>query len=202
MKTREKKTALYLFLLIAAGTGLLIDRTYVLREGSDGSGRLELAAALRSSDIDPALLRVGPPIAAVFDSPRLKELSATALAASTDETPRRDAFGLTATMRSYYGAKSAQREEVKELEEKRRAEEAEQAAAAFGGGHQLKGTFIGQGDCYAIIDDSIFRIGDQLDGFALRRIEHYRVLLGSGQKTVELTLPHPSGIKAEGPSPR
>ena len=63
-----------------------------------------------------------------------------------------------------------------------------QNAEEFKQAHTLKGTFIRPPDVWVVMDDLILRVGDELDGFVIREIDHYRVVFERDENRIVLEM--------------
>lgn len=201
MKQRQKKAALYGFLLVAAGTGLAIDRMY----GLSGGGRsvLDPRRALGNLESmgDDASVVLGPPIAAVFeDSPIDAQVKSSADPTVT-QVATRDVFSLSPTMveRFQNQPKAAQKAEQTV---KKQIEETRELTEGFVKTHRLMGVFAGETDHWIVVNGRILRIGDVLDGFELRHVRDYGASFVKGKVQVELSMPRPLEAKVSGGASR
>ena len=182
MNLSKKRLAFYALLLVAALTGLLISHT-----------RSSEAAPPQPDVPDeptaPAQQPAGEELS--VDAPRLASLFRPDYAADQRTAPQlvlslidpvRDVFALSPAMDQHYRVQSdsVQNENVRQ---------AQQSADQFQTIHRLNGTFVQAHDKWAIIDGAIVRVGQTLDDFQLRKIEHYRVVFQRGVHTVVLELP-------------
>jgi len=183
-KLSNKKTVFYALILLAALTGLVIDRTHSASAAPTAS-LFQRAAIKLPTKSDPEKIQpVGPAIAAVF---RIGVSSGNASEASSVHEVR-DAFSLSAGMREYYESIGRQTSQDKDAKIADQSQIDQQKREAFQETHKLKGTFIRPPDIWAVIDDQIMRIGDLLEGFTLDQIDHYRVRFRQGQNEVRLEL--------------
>jgi hypothetical protein len=192
-----KKLAFYGLVLAAALIGLVIDRADSASAAptSPLSAALSKAAGDEPADKDPDM--IGPTIAAVFGNRAPAGDMTEAAPSQEDITPIRDAFSLSRRMQAHYessGHGTLQQQETQAAEQEKIDRE---DAAAFKEAHVLKGTFIRPPDIWAVIDDLIMRAGDDLDGFVLRKIDHYRVVFEKGDNPIVLELPDAPG--SQGP---
>jgi len=197
MKPKGKKAAVYAFLLLAACVGLLIDR-YCVPAIAAASGRPMKPAVRADVTDDGRRLAIGPPMAAIFAPPRLAAISSQQEGLSQAEALLRDAFTLSERMRRAYQATSEQSEKVREAERQKEVADAREQTEAFAGSHSLKAVFLHPADRWAVVDDRILRVGDEIDGFALRRIGRYEAYFEKDGETVHLKLPRPGGSKGDG----
>ena len=189
MKLNEKKIALYAFLLLASGVGLLIDRLFA-RPGGQSTGRvMGMVLAQPNSVSEENLSGIGPPLAALFDPSRLGSAPDEAADPGAAPAASRDVFGLSHAMLVRYQSKAVPTEKERQVAEQKKAEEIRESAAAFGASHRLMGVFIGPADKWAIVDGRILRIGDQVDGFVLHRIDDYGAVFARGDDLRSLHLP-------------
>lgn len=190
MNLSHKKLAFYGLVLVAALIGLVIDRT----ESASAAPASLLTAALSKANVDESADKdrnmIGPTIATVFRNriPAGDEMEAAP--APGEITLIRDAFSLSKEMQDHYesSAQSAVQQEASQAAEQERIDR--ENAATFMEAHTLKGTFTRPPDIWAVIDDLIMRAGDELDGFALRKIDLYRVVFERSGKRVVLTMPN------------
>jgi hypothetical protein len=188
-KPNQKKAMLYGLLLSGAVIGLLFDR--MRATGSVTAPVVALAGSAGVSPVAAASTPVevkGPAIARVFTI--AAGMSGSESRPAEAEVSR-DAFNLTPKMRKFYADASPARK----AEEARNAESDEelrrQELDRFQSAHKLKGTSLREGGAWAMIDSNVVRIGEQIDGFELRRIERYRVELTKGGLLATLSLPMP-----------
>jgi hypothetical protein len=195
-KLGHKKTMLYGLILAAAVIGLAIDR--LRSEDSNAGAVVEsvVSAKLNASagsggktaTADEKQVK-GPDIARIFQGAASGEKAKPS--SSLDPATVRDAFGLTAQMKQFYKQESQAK---KEEEAKQAASEEElrrQQAEQFQSAHKLKGTSLRDNDAWALIDGRVVRVGEQIDGFELQRVERYRVYLQKDNINVILSLPMP-----------
>jgi len=194
MRLSQKKIALYGFLLFAAIMGLVIDRLYTPQSANAAIGGTR-DRVRTPTGTDAEELGDIPPVAAIFDPSRSTAASSAHALKSATKVLKRDAFGLSAGMREVYQRKTAVVDQGRQSAKQRKAEQARDAADAFATSHRLEGTLLHPTDTRAVVDGRLLRIGDQLDGFELRRIERYRALFSKDGKDFELKLPNPLNTK-------
>ncbi len=188
MQASRKKQLIYGLLLGGAFAALAIDRMTGGGPAVAQASRVSRLRAGAANDKTPAKDTKGPAIARVFE----QNFNGKAdKAGGLEIEEKRDAFSLTPEMRQVYETKSSDaqsdRGQKVEDEQELRRKEAEEFVTA----HKLKGTSLENGGAWALIDDSIVRIGEQVDGYELQKVEHYRVQLKKGEIVVSLTLPTP-----------
>ncbi len=195
MKLREKKVALYAFLLVAAGIGLLIDRTYISRGPSQAAAAIAQRLGAGSDVGD--LVMEAPPVAQIFQSLPTPGVPTGLMGTLQAGSAVRDAFGLTPEMRKFYRTKEELMQKQKEMDEARQVEQAkaEEARSSFSDRHQLSGTFLHPTASWAIVDGRVLQIGDEIDGFTLRRVDGYRAVFAQGETVMELELPRATSTK-------
>lgn len=194
MKMSPKKIALYTLLLGAAGIGMTIDRLYAPVAAKTVTPlRLALQELTRTDEELPS--DIGPPIAAIFDP--AKKAGSFAKTDGTDASAEavKDAFSLSSRMLDIYQRQATLAVQAKEVVEKQKELEAQNRVTDFTGSHRLKATFLHPTDTWIVVDDRILRIGDQVDGFTLRRIERYRAVFAAGKELAELKLPSATDTK-------
>jgi hypothetical protein len=201
MRLNDKKTALYVFLLAAAGIGLLIDRSYAPPKAKGfvaGGG----APSRDSNSVEEeSSWDIGPPIAALFASSRPATRPKERLSPAAAGLEVRDVFALSPRLQELYQAKTKLRRKAQETP-KTKSEEARELAETFRKSHRLKGVFVRPADQWAVVDDRILRVGDRLDGFELRRIEDYRAFFAKEGLLVPLSLPRTLDAKVDFPASR
>lgn len=185
---QRRKIILYGLILVGAVTGLVIDR---LRPADDEAALSGAGSLAKTTPVAAAVL--GPPIARIFLTPASKAAPDVSPSARHDF---RDAFALSAALKEYYEGPT----QARQVEEQKQLAEAEevalrQAAQAFAEHHHLKGTSFREDDAWALIDQDVYRLGQELDGFRLVRIDHYRVVFEKGECRVVLSLPVPLEAK-------
>ncbi len=187
-KPNQKKLILYGLLLGGAVIGLLIDRLSSSEEPASPRAAITTlgvsATAIPTSHTDVK----GPAIARIFTLVS-SQSSAESQPAETEST--RDAFSLTPRMQKYYADTSPTHKAEQARQAENNEETRRQECERFQSAHKLKGTSIRKDAAWALIDDTIVRAGEQIDGFTLSQIERYRVELIKDDLTVTLTLPMP-----------
>jgi hypothetical protein len=188
-KLSSKKMALYGLLLGGAVIGLCVDR---LRGPSAAQAASPGAQVQRANVADPAAGASevkGPAIARIFESDAFQNDSKNA--GTIGAARVRDAFSLTQELKKAYveetPEKKAEEARVAENEEELRRRQLEEFQKA----HKLKGTTLRDEIAWAIIDDQVVKVGEEIDGFQLERVERYRVCLSKGDLQVTLALPGP-----------
>lgn len=198
MRPKGKKVAVYAFLLLAACVGLLIDR-YCAPTASSSPGRpMKPIVQADGASGGETALAIGPPMAAIFASPRLAEISSQREGLSKAEALLRDAFALSERMRRAYQAESRKTDKVRETERQKEVADVLEQITAFARAHSLKAVFLHPTDRWAVVDDRILRTGDEIDGFKLRRIGRYEAHFERNGKIVPLKLPRPGCAKVGG----
>jgi len=188
MTLSKTRLTFYGLLLAAALAGLLISHTQS-SEAAPPQADAPAAAVLPSEEPankEPAIYT--PPLASVFRTHYASDQRTASQIVLSLLGPVRDVFALSPTMDRYYRVRStsSQNEE---------ARQAQQSVDQFRAAHRLKGTFLQAHEKWAVIDGAIMRIGQTLDDFQLRKIEHYRVVFERGTETVVLELP--DGLDAQ-----
>lgn len=189
MTISSKKTALYAFLLVAAGLGLAIDRLYAPAEVKEAIAPLRLAfqeISAMGSDIPPD---TGPPIAALFDPIHKGSLATEDTKGLDRPATTRDAFSLSSEMRNVYQRQKELAHKIEEMARKKQEEEARDIIAGFASAHKLQCIFLHATDKWIVVDGRFMRIGDTLGEFSLCEIERYRALFKTGSHLVALQLP-------------
>ncbi|MBN1490709.1 MAG: hypothetical protein JXA69_12390 [Phycisphaerae bacterium] len=193
------KTVVYVLLLGATGSALLIDRAFspasAVAEEAAGARQIVSRALPDAKDTHVA----APPLAAVFQTE--KGDSSAAAPAPWAVVPLRDPFTVSPKLQSLFPAHSQERQDA----DQQRAAEAEarrKTIDTFADRHRLVATMVAPGQASAVIDGRIMCVGEQLDGFELRAIEHYRVRFEMGESVIHLTLPEATGSQVSGPESR
>jgi len=189
-KLGRKKALLYGLIITAALFGLIIDR--LSREGvpAAASAPANPGAGIpaRSAVVNATEASEGPILARIFEA---EAPPASGPAERRKRGNLRDAFALTPQMRRLYEKESLEKQADAQKKAQAEKELREQEMDRFQSSHQLKGTTLQDGDAWAIIDDKVMRPGDRIDGFELKKIERYRVLMVKADMTVVLSLPLP-----------
>ncbi len=195
MRLSQKKAVLYGFLLLAALTGLVIDRLCTPQSASAAIGPMGARAKIPGGADGEGELGDVPPVAAIFDPSRSTFAPSGDALKSATNAAKRDAFGLSGRMLAVYQRKTAVVNQARQAAKRRQAEQARVAADAFATSHRLEGTLLHPTDPRAVIDGRLLRVGDRLDGHELCRIERYRALFSKDGKDFELKLPNPLNPK-------
>jgi hypothetical protein len=198
----RRKAFFYGLLLLAAVVGVVIDRTRFGPAAARGERSPSISAPPRAGGAEESdALTVGPAIAPVFDRPGglAEKLASISPAAGT---AIRDIFTASPAIEQYYGPRGAGGERGKSGPEADPEELEAKALESFRQAHRLQATCLQAGRSWALIDDTVVRVGDNLDGFALRQIDHYRVVFTRGRNKVDLLLPVPSAAKVPATEPR
>jgi len=201
MKLNQRKVALYAFLLVASGMGLMIDRLYSLPSAVGAAPAVRTSTGAPGGAEEEEVSGIGPPMAAVFESSAFRSPAGAGAKLGAVSPLLKDAFSMSAKMGERYDSKSARHQEEQERARKKDQEE-RQLVEAFSKSHRLMGVFVLPPNKWVVVNDRVLRIGDSLDGFALHRIEDYRALFRRGSLVVELELPRPTDAKVETLSPR
>jgi hypothetical protein len=201
MRLKEKKTALYGFLLIAAAVGLIVDRSYSPRS-AEASPLGRVAELLRDDPKPDEIWNIGPPMANLFVLPKFKALCGEGPNGAGRDLALRDAFDLSPEMRGYYCTQEKLRAKQEQTEAEKAKAEKERAILGFLKLHQLQGTFTSKGRACALINGELHFVGDRIDGFRLTKIAPYRAWFEFGSGFAELELPKPSIAKVGGHKPR
>ncbi len=185
----RKKVIAYGLVLAAALIGLVVDRLGRTPDNTaalaPGGPALPRAGALRVADHTSVK---GPAIARVF-----KAISQTGddAQAGRGGTPVRNAFQMAPTMRTFYEAGGPNRQAREQQKIQSEQERLRQEISNFQSAHKLRGTTLQEGLSWAIVDDSVVRLGEKIDGFELKSVERYRAQFVRGDATVILSLPFP-----------
>ena len=184
----NKRKALYGLLLGAALLGLLIDR--LQRGGASAAGPTARAVRPVAVVRPPSPAPLIAAIFAVTDSRPVEDRSPGG--------PLRNAFACSPEMLSHYKAAAgpAPKPPEQQAAERRAALQAE--ADLFAGAHQLKGVQIAGQGRWAMIDGQVLRVGQRLEGWTLRQIDHYRVVFTRPGGKLELRLPEPFKTQVSG----
>lgn len=187
MKPRHKKAILYGVVLGGALIGLAADR--LLSSSAPAvAATVSSAAGAGSVSTTAQAEPKGPGLARIFD---LNKTSQPATSQPTHAETLRDAFALTPRMQHIYAEASPARQAEQVRQQENHEELRRQELERFQSSHKLKGTSLHEHEAWALIDDTIVRIGEYIDGFELRQIERYRVELVKNDLTVALHLPIP-----------
>lgn len=190
----SKRLILYGLLFLAAIVGLLVDRLHFSpspAKGDDATQAVQpTAPASASPDIGDS---IGPEIAAIFEP---KSTAATAPAAE----PIRDAFTTTPKMDEHFGRRTTRRSGQRPAGGEDEPDPID--TEAFLAKHKLQATSIQKKGSWALIDDRVLRVGDNLDGFLVRQIDHYRVTFEGQSGEFDLTLPVGLSAKVTTSAPR
>lgn len=196
----NRRRLFYTLALVASVVGLLLDRMYRTNI-SEAAAKTASATAIQvATATNENLVPEGPPIAAIFES-----VSDPLDGTSGEDDPRgevRDAFSLSPRMRSYYEANSKRADQAKAKSREEERAEIEQHITDFKRAHPLQGTFMFPDDRWVVIDNQILRIDDQLDGFTLRAIGHYRVTFVRDGIKVVIALPDTENLQGTGEDTR
>lgn len=196
MNLSHKKAAFYGLVLAAALTGLIIDRTLSASAASAFPSTMASVSTLADkSDADDQNV-IGPAIAAVFRTQLSTGDAQEGELSKRPVSPIRDAFSLSPKMREHY--ESSARLAAEEQETKAAEQDAInlQNTEEFSQAHTLKGTFIRPPDIWVVVDDLILRVGDELDGFVIHQIDHYRVVFERDENRVVLEMSDTPGSQA------
>ena len=193
MNLSSRKVIFYALLLVAVVTGLLIDRSQRASAAVDGTSTQAVLGIEEGTASD--FSAIGPPIAAVFQPDRKGGPRDSRTTRSQVMGRVRDAFAPSLAMQKHYRTRLRSETGKKADEAQRKREQMRQIVDAFKNSHLLKGTFVQPDDVWAVINDQILRIGDQMAGFELCRVERYRVLFRKNEATVVLELPDASNTQ-------
>jgi hypothetical protein len=191
---KGKRLVVYGLVLLAAVVGLLIDRLHFSPSPAKGEDPVRPASTFVVAPSEPDQGdAAGPPIAPLFRS-------ANGQAAASTVSPVRDAFAASPEMEEHYGRRRTKRG----TQPGAGGEEPEVPidAEAFLAKHKLHATSVQQKKSWAMIDDRVMRVGDNIDGFVLRRIDHYRVTFEGQDGSIDLVIAVGFGAKVPGTEPR
>ena len=190
MSLSKTRLAFYGLLLAAALTGLLLPQTQSSEASPQSSGPVTLVWEAQEPSSEQSVVDT-PRLASLFRShPTSDHQRSASQLVSSLLGPVRDVFAPSPTMERHYRARS-------ESLQSEKARQAQQSIDQFRRSHRLQGTFLQAHDQWAVVDGAIVRVGQKLDDFQLRRIEHYRVAFQRGVDTVVLELP--DGLNAQVP---
>jgi hypothetical protein len=194
----RRKAVFYGLLLFAAVVGVIIDRTRFSPVPARGDRIVPAGPQTPSAaGVEADTSTIGPSIAPVFDRPS---------GSPEEEVPAgppavaavRDAFTASPAIQQYYrhrrpdGTGAGKAEDDPET----------QAVQMFSQTHQLQATCVQGKRSWALVDNKVLRVGDNLDGFGLRQIDHYRVVFSRGGNNVDLRLAAPFAAKVPATEPR
>lgn len=187
MTLSKPRLIFYALLLVGAVTGLAIDRAGSPAAPTSENRPAVAAAPIAFEDVIGASVEA-PPMAAIFRLTSAHVETSTAASVSPPVGSVRDAFVLAPAMRDHYRSQS-------QGASKQRQQKKLDRVDGFTKSHRLEGTCVQPGAQWAIVNDRIVRIGDQIGGFQVTGIEDYRALFSNGQETVVLSLP--MGVTAQ-----
>lgn len=191
----RKKVVFYALLMLAAVVGLLVDRLRFSPASAKGEN---VAPAPVPSPVSPDRASEGeeiggPVIASLFRA-------VTGGPEETSDDPNRDAFAVSPDMEEHYGHTPARRATDGTGDGSTTEETVD--IGTFIERHRLQATSVQKNRAWALIDGRVLRMGDNLDGFTLRRIDHYRVTFECDGQSLDLTMPDPRETKVPAPDPR
>lgn len=187
---------LYGLLLVGSVLAFVVDRAGSGPQSAQAGTGDPGASLLVDPDKQPDFDQLGPDLAGPFMSDKRGHIE------SPNNLPLRDAFVMSDGMQRHYQSMNKEQLKEQQSEEERLAEQREQMLKAFRENHRLKATSTAGGETLAVIDDSVLRVGDRLDGFTLVEVDHYRAIFAEGDQKVELSLPIPVNVKVTGTNQR
>lgn len=199
----RRKALFYGLVLFAAVVGVVIDRTRFSPASARGERALPgspVQPANTAEEFDPST--IGPPIALLFSHPAASPALDTSSTAPSAGPAVRDIFVASPAIQEYYRGHRAGAGGGNTAAEANTEDSEGKTLAVFAQAHQLQATCAQGKRSWALIDNKVLRLGDNLDGFVLRQIDHYRVVFTHGEGKVDLPLPVPFTAKVPATEPR